>query len=133
MKSPVSRNFLHAVEEVNEHFVAAIEHGNALEAAEVYTERAEIEPPNEPTQEGKPAIQAYWKHLMDCGVKHAHMKTVELEPHGNTAYEVGEYQFESENGQIFDEGKYVIIWKREQGDWKWHRDIWNSIRPLEHS
>lgn len=131
MKSPTSKNFLNAVELVNEHFVEAFEHGNPAEALEVYTSQAEIEPPNELTQEGGPAIQAYWKQLMDSGVKHAHMKTVELEPHGNTAYEIGEYQFEGDNGEIFDEGKYVIIWKREQGEWKWHRDIWNSILPVK--
>ena len=133
MKSPVSKNFLNAIEQVNEHFMEAFEHGNPAEILEVYTEGAEIEPPNELTQEGKPAIQAYWKHMMDIGMKRAHLKTVELEPHGNTAYEVGEYQFEGAQGEIFDEGKYVIIWKREQGDWKWHRDIWNSIRPLVNS
>jgi ketosteroid isomerase-like protein len=25
-----------------------------------------------------------------------------------------------------DSGKYVVIWKREDGAWKLHRDIWTT-------
>jgi ketosteroid isomerase-like protein len=28
-----------------------------------------------------------------------------------------------------DKGKYVLIWKREAGQWRIHRDIVNSSRP----
>jgi ketosteroid isomerase-like protein len=40
----------------------------------------------------------------------------------------------TENGQllppkVLDEGKYIVIWKHEDGQWKLHRDILNSSRP----
>jgi len=27
------------------------------------------------------------------------------------------------------DGKYVVIWKRDGGQWKIHRDIWNTSMP----
>jgi len=26
-------------------------------------------------------------------------------------------------------GKYVVIWKRDGGQWRIHRDIWNTSMP----
>jgi ketosteroid isomerase-like protein len=34
-----------------------------------------------------------------------------------------------EGGKVVDRGKYIVIWKREQGQWKLHRDIWNTSMP----
>ncbi len=28
-----------------------------------------------------------------------------------------------------DKGKYIVVWKKENGDWKVWRDIWNSDNP----
>lgn len=29
-----------------------------------------------------------------------------------------------------DQGKYVVLWKKEKDGWKLHRDIWNTSTPL---
>lgn len=131
MATPISKNFLNAIEEINHQFVEAFEHDSPFEAANVYADDAELDPPNEKSIEGKAAIQIFWKHVMDAGIRHAHLKTIELEPHGNTAIEAGEYRLEKADGSLFDEGKYVVIWKRVGGGWKWQRDIWNSSLPLK--
>jgi len=31
--------------------------------------------------------------------------------------------------QLFDRGKYVVVWKQEDGRWRRHRDIYNSDAP----
>jgi ketosteroid isomerase-like protein len=36
---------------------------------------------------------------------------------------------QAEGGQVIDNGKYVVLWRREAGQWKLHRDIWNSSQP----
>jgi ketosteroid isomerase-like protein len=28
-----------------------------------------------------------------------------------------------------DQGKYIVIWKQDGGQWKLHRDIFNSSLP----
>jgi hypothetical protein len=35
------------------------------------------------------------------------------------------------DGTTIDTVQYVVIWKQEDGRWKWHRDIWNSLTTLE--
>ena len=47
----------------------------------------------------------------------------------DTAHEVGTYVLVGEGGKTLDNGKYVVIWKRDGGQWKLHRDIWNTSMP----
>jgi hypothetical protein len=49
-----------------------------------------------------------------------------------TAREIGKYamKIHPEGGEAFtDEGKYMMIWKLEDGSWKWDSDAWNSSLP----
>jgi hypothetical protein len=32
-------------------------------------------------------------------------------------------------GKLLDVGKYIVIWKWEQGRWQIYRDIWTSNLP----
>jgi ketosteroid isomerase-like protein len=63
---------------------------------------------------------------MDMGIKTIRLETVEAERHGDTAIEIGKYTLSGEAGNVMDRGKYVVILKQEGGQWKLHRDIWNS-------
>ena len=63
---------------------------------------------------------------MDMGIKTARLETVEAEGYADTAIEIGKYTLSGEAGNIMDRDKYVVIWKQEGGQWKLHRDIWNS-------
>jgi ketosteroid isomerase-like protein len=29
-------------------------------------------------------------------------------------------------GQVIDHGKYIVVWRREKGQWKLHRDMYSS-------
>jgi ketosteroid isomerase-like protein len=66
---------------------------------------------------------------MHMGITAVKLETAEVESHGNTTHEVGTYILQGAGGQGLDTGKYVVIWKQEAGQWKLHRDIWNSSRP----
>ena len=85
--------------------------------------------PNAGFMKGKEAIQAFWQGAMDMGIKSAQMEIDEVEAHGDTAIEVSRYTLRGEGGQALDQGKYIVIWKREAGTWKLHRDIFNSSLP----
>lgn len=63
------------------------------------------------------------------GIKGAKLESVEVESHGDTAIEVGRYTLDNGEGQMIDQGKYIVIWKQENGAWKLYRDIWNSSMP----
>jgi len=36
---------------------------------------------------------------------------------------------QADRGYVLDKGKYIVIWKQEEGQWKLHRDIFNSSMP----
>jgi ketosteroid isomerase-like protein len=118
-----------AIDTNNAAFMAAIKRSDSASLAAVYTEDAQILPPNFPAMVGKPAIQAFWQGAIDMGVAEAELETLEFEEHGDTAWEVGKGVLKAKDGQVIDTAKYLVIWKREHGAWKWHRDIWNSSQP----
>ncbi len=124
-----STSIRQVIEDRNRHFMDAFRRGDAEGLAALYTTDGQALPPNGETSRGAQAIQAIWQGAMDAGLKEARLETIEAEQHDDTAYEVGRYTLLVEGGQTADTGKYIIIWKQEGGQWKLHRDIWNSSRP----
>ena len=113
----------------NREFVTAYNGGNAAGVAALYTEDGQLLPPNADVMAGKEAIQAFWQGAMDMGIASAQLEIVQVEDHGDTATEVSRYTLCGADGQVLDQGKYIVIWKREKGQWKLHRDIFNSSVP----
>ena len=113
----------------DENFMATFNRGDAAGLAALYTENGQLLPPNSDFAAGRQAIQAFWQAAMDMGTKSVKLEIVEVEGCGNTAYEVGKYTLRGEEGQVLDTGKYLVIWKQEDGQWKLHRNIWNSSMP----
>lgn len=118
-----------AIEAANKQFVATFAKGDAAGLAGMYTTNGIAYPPNGDPVSGRPAIQKMWQSVIGMGVKGATLTTTEVEAHGDTAHEVGTYTMLADGGKQIDRGKYIVIWKREQGAWKLHRDIWNSSMP----
>lgn len=115
-----------AIAAVNENFMAAFNRWDAAGLADFYTENGQLLPTGSDFVTGRAAIQAFWQAAMDMGRKTVRLETVEAKGHGDTAIEIGKYTLRREAGNVIDRGKYVVIWKQEGGQWKLHRDIWNS-------
>jgi uncharacterized protein (TIGR02246 family) len=129
MESDVT-NVRDAVAAGNERFVATFARQDAAGLAELYTESANLLPPNSDILEGRPAIQAFWQAVMNMGIRSAQLDIVEVEALGDMAIEMSRFKLLTQDGQVADYGKYVVVWKREKGEWRLHRDIFNSSRPL---
>jgi len=97
--------------------------------AALYTENGQVLPPNSDFVAGKQAIAMFWQALMDMAIKEVKLEIVEVSGHGDTAIKVSKYALQGEGGQALDKGKYIVIWKQEGGQWKLHRDIFNSSMP----
>lgn len=113
----------------NRAFEAAYNRGDAAGAVAVYTTNGQALPPNGTTVSGRGALQSFWQAVMDGGVKSVTLETVELELCGECAYEVGKAILRGEGGAALDTVKFIVVWRQENGEWKWHRDIWNSNSP----
>jgi ketosteroid isomerase-like protein len=135
MAQSTSTDIRYAIVAANGQLMEAFSRGDAVSAAAAYTEQGQVLPPNGEVVAGKQAIQTFWQGAMDMGIKTVTLETNEVEGYSNTAHEVGRYTLQGDGGRVLDTGKYVVIWKQEAGQWKLHRDIWNSSRPapVQHS
>ena len=121
------------IDVVNKGFVEAFNKRDIATAMKVYTQNATILPPNADIIKGIEGITAYWQAAMDMGVKEAKLETVEVTSMGeNAACEIGKYvlKIQPEGAEAFtDKGKYMMIWKLDEGSWKWDSDAWNTSLP----
>ncbi len=116
-----------AIEAVNQELESALAAGNAKRSAAIYTKEAQLLPPNSSIVSGNENIIAFWQDAFDNGVGGADLETIELDVISkDQAIEVGKFVIKNKEGVEIDQGKYLIIWKKENGQWKYHRDIWNS-------
>jgi len=118
-----------AIEAANRKFEAAWNSKNAAAAVALYTASATVLPPNGPSATGTQALLEFWKAGLAGAPGPVTLTTTEVEAHGDTAHEVGAYVISSADGKVADKGKYIVIWKREGGQWKLHRDMWSSDLP----
>jgi uncharacterized protein (TIGR02246 family) len=118
-----------AIRAADDQFVAAFNRGDAAGVAALYTEQGQLLPPNADFVIGREAIQAFWQGAMDMGIASAKIEILKVEEHGDTAIEVSTFALYAQGGQELDAGKFIVIWKRVGGEWKLHRDIFNSSKP----
>ena len=91
----------------------------------VYTRDATILPPGGQVVTGRDAIRSFWQQAAkDLGVTSIRLDPFEVEVAGDTAYEVARGEVGTTGGAI--PIKYIVVWRREDGAWRWHRDIWNT-------
>lgn len=111
-------------------FSAAYMNADAAGIASMYTSDAKIFPRNSNIISGRPLIEKYWQFAE--GVKDLYHKVTpsEIRIIKNYAYDYGYYEGSTTNkkGKKTEfTGKYVIVWKKENGDWKIYLDIWNRL------
>lgn len=114
-----------SIETTNRAFAAAFLRGDADAVAGLYTVDARLIPPGAEVVSGRPAIAAFWKGAIEAGLTDIVLETQELESVGDLAYEVGSVKLVAPDGGV-SRDRYLVVWKRENGKWRLHRDIWNS-------
>jgi uncharacterized protein (TIGR02246 family) len=120
-----------AIDSTNAVFGSMVSKGDSVGLASLYTSDAKFMAPNSPTASGRNAIQSAFAGLF------AAMGTPGLSLTANDVWgteelltEVGSYTMTDKTGKEIDKGKYIDLWKMEDGKWKIHRDIFNSDTPL---
>ena len=114
-----------AVDAGNAAFRTALLSGDAKKVSELYTTRAEVIPAGAAIASGRAAIALYWQGAIDGGVKDLALETRAVEVAGDLAIEDGTAKFTTADGEV-SSSRYVVVWRREGGSWRLHRDIWNA-------
>ena len=118
-----------AIESTNAEFAKAANSGDTERVASFYTEDAVLLAPNAPMMRGRQEVKAFFDGLVEqMGLPKLQLKTKQVEELGDTAWEVGAYTMELQG--VSDEGKYIVVWKRQGNDWKLAADIWNTDSPM---
>ncbi len=120
------------IKNTNLKFAELFKSGDAAGVAALYTKDARLMPPGAPSMSGTEAITNFWQTAMSMGIKEATLETVEVETGGDLVCEIGRFTLSIETpdgGRVEPKGKYVVLWKEEEGVWKLHADIWNTDAP----
>ncbi len=122
------------IEEGNIIFGEAFRRGDAAAVAELYTADALLLPPNSEKIYGKNRINEFWAGAIKMGATDVTLTSVHVFLMGHYTCEIGQYNLTIEPQNvptIEDKGKYLVIWKEQDGNWKLHIDIWNTNLPVQ--
>lgn len=108
-------------------FEEALARGDSAALAAAYGEGAVVMPPGGGAVTGTGAIDALWRSVIDSGVARADLVTDDvMKAGGGVLIETGRFAMFDKAGQSAGEGKYVVVWEKQNGEWKIVRDIWNE-------
>ena len=79
---------------------------------------------------GRAAIEGVFKATSGQGHS-LQFDTLELEGSEDSAIEIGQYTRKDRGGATLDRGKYLVIWKQVEGEWKIHRDMLSTSLPKQ--
>ena len=115
------------------HWHELIKAKDAAGIAGLYTEDGAVMPPNAPIGKGRAAIQQTWASLMEMpgfGLNIVPEQII-VSSSGDMALDRGAYRltFAGDGATQTDTGKYVVVWRKIDGEWKAAADIFNSDLP----
>ena len=110
----------------NQQFTTAVSDRNAPMVGSLYTFNGQLFPPHSDMMSGRLAIEQFWHSAFEAGITEATRTSLEVQGRGDTVYEMGQYTLMEKGDTVRDTGKYMVIWHYERGQWKRHRDIWNT-------
>lgn len=104
---------------------------NDLDAlAMLYTEDAVIMPPNRERVHGRDASKALAASYIEAGAVEIELPSPDAYAVvGETAWIEGTYRFFAPDGSPADVGKYLDVYRFEDGAWRIQHHMWNSDLP----
>ena len=120
------------IDTANLRFIELFNNSDSVGLANMFTVDGKSMEPNEPSFNGRANIQTHYSHVMSAGANKLELKTTGLWGDKIMLAEEGEFIFRDLDGNQLDKGKYLVLWKQEEGTWKLFRDCYNSDLPVSH-
>jgi ketosteroid isomerase-like protein len=115
------------IEGRNAAFSEAFASGDGTAVASMYADAAVVMPDGANPVQGREAIAQFWQGFIDSGAAHIELTTDETISAGSTSIsERGRFRVLDAAGTPIGEGKYVVVWALENGEWLLRWDIWNA-------
>ncbi len=120
-----------AILKSNNAFSQAYIDGDIAKLTSFYSEDGKIFPDKSDIIQGHEAIKKRWTLPKNIKIISHKATPKEINVIEGYAYDYGYYEGSSENTTnntiTSFKGKYVIVWKKENKDWKMYLDIWNAL------
>ncbi|MEJ7740856.1 MAG: DUF4440 domain-containing protein [Chitinophagaceae bacterium] len=118
------------IEADNAKFMDEIKRGDSAALAEHYHSEGQVLMSNsEPVM--RRDISSAWGSIIRMGVKELKITTTDVVGNKDLLVETGVYEDYGDKNAIIDKGKYIVAWRKENGNWKIYRDISNSNLPRQ--
>jgi ketosteroid isomerase-like protein len=110
------------IDSMNAKWVEQIRNGDSMSLAGHYSSDAELLMSNSEPIKAKDILSA-WGSTVRTGLRDWKFTTTDLQGDSNFLIETGNYEIRDANKKLADRGNYVVIWKKENGEWKLFRDV----------
>jgi len=118
-----------SIDEANAAFGDLVKKGDSTGIANLYASDAKLMGSNMPAASGKAAIQSAYNGMLGMGIGGATLTSTDVWGTESLVSEEGTYSLSDKSGKEIDKGKYIVLWKMEDGKWKLFRDCFNSDLP----
>jgi len=118
------------IEAANQEVSNFIAKGDSVGLASCYGTDGALLLNNMPAVKGQANLVKVWGGFINSGIGAIELNTTEVWGDENYITEDGTYVLKAKDGTQLDKGKYLVLWKKENGKWKFHRDISNSDLPI---
>jgi ketosteroid isomerase-like protein len=116
------------IDSVNTKFSRQLRDGDSVALASNYWPEAELLLSNSEPIKGKDILSA-WGATIRMGINDMTFTTTDISGDENFIIETGSYEMKDGHKTLIDRGKYVVVWKQKNGEWKLYRDIGNTSLP----
>lgn len=117
------------IAELHQKFSDAISKSDSVGYAAVFHSQAVVYPPNMGELKGRDALVAFAGMSFRMGIGSVPLQTTEVWGDENDIVVSGTYEVKGKDGTSWEKGKYLEIWKDENGELKLYRDMWNANNP----
>jgi ketosteroid isomerase-like protein len=110
----------------NKIYRIAIMSGDSAAFADLHHSQTINMPPNQPLIKGRGAMGLMIKSMPAMGISDYKLTTTDVYGEPDDVIEEGKYEIDTAASKPMEKGKYIAIWKLDNGKWKIYRSIWNS-------
>ena len=101
-------------------FEKHLQNGDSIALGNMYMANAVIMP----STVGRESIINNFGSMIRDSITGSSFKSIDLWGNDQLLVEEGTGIWSHENGQVVGRGKYLVVWKKDNGNWKILRDIW---------
>jgi ketosteroid isomerase-like protein len=117
------------IEGKNARFTKAHVTGDVATIDAMFTRDAKSFPPGAEPAIGPAALHTLTVEYLKTGIKSFSEQTTDLYGNGELLIDQGEYVVTYGPENTVERGKYLNVWKQEDGEWKIHANMWNASPP----